>query len=87
MQPITHVACRLNGVVWSLPKPFRHHHVLKMMFDHGTVWNDGDEKSQGFLDASGTYLTRREAEENAFANYQVKNGALIGGILTSEDLW
>jgi len=48
---------------------------------------DTSGEDQGFLDASGQYLTRKQAEVNAFANNQVKNGKIIGGVLTSEDLW
>jgi hypothetical protein len=41
--------------------------------------------SQGFLDAGGKYLNRKDAEVQAMASGQIKK--IIGGVLTSEDLW
>lgn len=98
---LTHVAIRSGGIVYSLPAPHRHHHILWILSKRRG--NEGapdvpDEHlfvetpspgmdSQGFLDAAGNYLTRKEAEPVAFANGQVKRGKLIGGPLTSEDLW
>ena len=90
---ITHVAVRFNGKLWSLPRPYRHHHIIRviMYLDnmHGgeldSVDAHGDD--QGFLDDTGQYLTRKEAEVHAALNGQIKNGKIIGGVLTSEDLW
>ncbi len=87
--PLTHVALRFAGKVWSLPRPHRHHHVIRLI-----CWLDPDVDSvdcaaedQGFLDAGGRYLTREQAEVSAEANGQIKNGKTIGSVLTSEDLW
>ena len=86
--PITHVACSVAGVVWSLPKPYRHDSVLRLIGEMSPVkYNDADEHSQGFLDEDGRYLTRDQAWVNADLNGQIKNGRIIGGCLTSEDLW
>lgn len=86
--PLTHVACKdREGRVWSMPAPFRHHHVLRVMHDHGTRCAEDNHYSQGFLDASGRYLHRKAAFVNAHLNGQIKNGEIIGGVLTSEDLW
>lgn len=98
---ITHVAIRQDGFVYSLPAPNRHHHILWILAKRKGLPNvpevadenllvqrlDIGEDSQGFLDDTGQYLNRQEAEPVAFANGQVKNGKLIGGPLTSEDLW
>lgn len=89
--PLTHVAIRFDGKIWSLPRPYRHHDVLRMIaaldpeVDH--VDSRGDD--QGFLDASGRYLARAQAEVSADVNGQIKSvaGRIIGGVLTSEDLW
>jgi hypothetical protein len=86
---ITHVAIRFQGKVWSLPKPNRHHDVIRMIaeqtgVDH--VGASGDD--QGFLDATGRYLRRCPALHLAHMNGQVKEGASIHGrLLFSEDLW
>jgi hypothetical protein len=39
------------------------------------------------LDDGSKYLTRKEAEAAATLTGQIKNGKIIGGVLTSEDLW
>jgi hypothetical protein len=84
---ITHVAVRIDGIVWSLPEPYRHHHVLRLIHEMSdTKYNDADERDQGFLDASGQYLTRSQARVSATENGQLV-GDIIGGVLTSEDLW
>jgi hypothetical protein len=86
--PLTHVACKdTEGRVWSLPRPFRHHHVLRVMHDHGAQCAEDNHFSQGFLDKSGRYLHRKAAFVSAHENGQIKNGKIIGGVLTSEDLW
>jgi hypothetical protein len=85
--PLTHVACiDMEGRVWSLPRPFRHHHVLKNMHDYGAKAEESPS-SQGFLDDNGRYLRRSQALVNADLNGQIKGGKIIGGMLTSEDLW
>ncbi len=85
-QMITHVAIRFDGRIWSLPRPYRHHHIIRMIcwLDHRVVRVDGE---QGFLDDKGQFLTRAEAEVVAAATGQIRNGKIIGGVLTSEDLW
>lgn len=86
--PLTHVACKdIGGRVWSLPAPLRHHHVLRVMYAHGAKQAEDNHYNQGFLDANGRYLHRKAALVNAELNNQIRNGKLIGGILTSEDLW
>ena len=90
---ITHVAIRFRDQVWSLPRPYRHHHIIRVIIwlsDHfgpgdvDCVDTHGDD--QGFLTDSGQYLTRDQGEEHARACGQL-NKPIIGGVLTSEDLW
>lgn len=45
-----------------------------------------DDCEQGFLTNKNRFLTRAEAYELVIENGQLKN-KLIGGVLTSEDLW
>lgn len=65
--PITHVALRFRDRVWSLPRPYRHHNIIRMIVwldpdvDHVDAYGD----DQGFLDASGRYLTRAQAKVSA----------------------
>ena len=86
---ITHVALRFNGQIWSLPRPYRHHHIIGMIvhLNPDIRHVDAHGEDQGFLDETGRYLTRKQAEVSAALNDQIKNGKIIGGVLTSEDLW
>lgn len=87
--PLTHVAIRHGDQIWSLPSPYRHHHVIGMIADlTGATRVQGDlTRDQGFLDSNGRYLDREEALPVAKAHGQLKGGKIIGGVLTSEDLW
>ncbi len=84
---ITHVAIRFEGVVYSLPSPNRHHHVIRLIVDRtGVASVDNDE--QGFLDETGRFLTRRQALVSARLFNQIKDASQIrAGQLFSEDLW
>ena len=87
---ITHVAIRSNGIVYSLPAPHRHHHILwilsKRRGNEGapdvadehllTQTPDAGMDSQGFLDDGCKYLTRKEAEPVAMLSGQIKNGKI-----------
>lgn len=94
--PLTHVAIRFRDRIWSLPRPYRHHHIIRMIvwlsdtFDRESdvvshVDAHGDD--QGFLDASGRYLTRKQAHVSAELNDQIKDPAKVTGTFTSEDVW
>ena len=43
--------------------------------------------TQGFLTSTGRFVNRAEGLEVATEANQIKNGKIIGGELTSEDLW
>lgn len=79
---ITHVAIQYNGKVYSLPKPNRHHHVIRMIGGiHGP-------NMQGFLDNDGRFLDRKAALRVALAAGQVLDPVDIrANQLFSEDLW
>lgn len=92
-KPLTHVAIRVLVAegedlpsLWSLPKPYRHHHIFTVM-SALNVRGSRDHCEQGFLDSAGRFLTRKQALLNAQLHGQLKNGEIIGGVLTSEDLW
>jgi len=50
-----------------------------------TMW-DGPGWTQGFLTTKNRFLTRKEALELVILTGQ-HSGNIIGGVLTSEDLW
>jgi len=85
MNQITHVAIKYNGTTYSLPSPNRHHNVIRMI--GGVYGND----TQGFLDDSGEFLTRKEAYVLAVQNGQINrlkgDQYYQGEELYSEDLW
>lgn len=83
--PITHVAIKFRDQIWSLPKPYRHHHLIRIICYLDSDVDNVNGSSQGFLDENGRYLTRDQALVNAQINNQIKGE--IKGILTSEDLW
>lgn len=85
--PITHVAIRFRGIIYSLPAPNRHHNVIRLIVDStGASSIDGEE--QGFLDATGRFLSRRQALVSAKLHNQIKDPSNIrAGRLFSEDLW
>ncbi len=87
---ITHVAIRFNGIIYSLPKPNRHHDVIRHIVETtDTKYVDAHGDDQGFLDDKGVYYRRKPALMHAKANNQVKPGAmgLRLGELYSEDIW
>lgn len=83
---ITHVTITKDGVIYSLPRPNRHHNVYHMMNEKGIPadehWNCG------FLDSTGKYYNREEAGTYALEIGQV-NFLLeeAEGKLFSENLW
>jgi len=79
---ITHVAIKYDGKVYSLPRPNRHHHVIRLIGGiHGS-------DMQGFLDNEGNFLDRFEALQVALSAGQVIDPVNIRAHrLFSEDLW
>jgi hypothetical protein len=85
---ITHVAIKYDGKVYSLPKPNRHHNVIRMIAKENGVGIKGADL-QGFLDDQGTFLNRRKAYALACVNGQLSRrpDGYQGLELYSEDLW
>lgn len=85
IEHITHVAVVYENIVYSLPAPDRHHHVLRLIYkEHGKC----NPNKQGFLNNSGVYLTRTQALKVALAANQVKDiNNIHADRLFSEDLW
>lgn len=88
---------KLDGAPWPhqadivvhVPRPGRHHNIVAMLASRGMEWPIGFESDgyvQGFITESGVFLDRIEAEAYAREHGQL-NGPVIGGELTSEDLW
>jgi hypothetical protein len=87
--PITHVAIRFQGKIFSLPRPNRHHDVIRKIVEElGVDCVDSYDSTQGFLDESGRFLTRKQAIINAHVNNQLLTDRQIYcNELCSENLW
>ena len=81
---ITEVAIKLNNYTFSFPKPFRHHHIIKMLVFLGEEELDGG--IEGFLDDQGNFLDREQALQHAIVCNQY-NSKRKSSLLFSEDLW
>lgn len=102
MSQITHVAIKYNGRIWSLPRPYRHNHVIHMMVIlsktygawTGDNWNSisfGENDEDGFLataeGGSQVFLNRKDAFIFAKANNLLNDSPIYGEELYSENLW
>ena len=81
---IVGVAIKFKGKLYTLPRPNRHHNVIKMIVEetHGPV----HENEQGFVTDVGRFLTREEAVRYAIASGQLPT-IFRRERLFSEDLW
>ncbi len=90
MKTITHVAVKTGEKNWSLPKPNRHHNILREMYESG-VSRDYANETEGFLDEDGNFLNRSEAYLLAVSTGQINRRTgdqyYQGKELYSEDLW
>ena len=90
MNYITHVAIVYDNKTYSLPKPNRHHNVVRMIFQDNGIGVKGPD-TQGFLDSSGKFLNRRDAMVLATSTGQLNrlpgDHVYQGPDLYSEDLW
>ncbi len=88
---IVAAAVKLDGVVYSVPKPGRHNHVYeKMHKEHPEFWegeHPGNRWTDGFLTDTGEFLGRDQSWEHMKACNQPFVRTPTGGILTSEDIW
>lgn len=87
---ITHVAIRFKEVIYSLPKPNRHHNVIRHIIETtGVKFVNAREDDQEFLVDGVKYCKRRPALSIALRNGQCKSDCLGAklGMLFSEDIW
>jgi ethanolamine utilization microcompartment shell protein EutL len=82
-QQITHVALKDGNKIYSLPAPNRHHNVI------GMIGGTHGQEVQGFLDANGVFLNRKQAFVVAQMTGQLNRQPFgyQGPELFSEDLW
>jgi hypothetical protein len=78
-----------DGVIWTLPRPARHHHIIKAHFD---VTGRAGSGLQGFVDDEGDFWSREAAGkmvayDKQKTRIQPDGSWFVGGPLLSEDLW
>lgn len=76
-----------DGKVWTLPRTARHNKVLWLIYEETGKRVGFSEYTQGFNTDCGRFLTRKQALVVVRKSGQLKDGKIIGGVLTSEDLW
>ena len=82
---IEDAAIRLNGKVWRLPRPKRHHDIIRMLAEMGDKTPIRGE--QGFWDSKEGFVDRNRAYEIALECKQTDGATPVPGMLFSEDLW
>ncbi|MCK5020902.1 MAG: hypothetical protein KAS32_28030, partial [Candidatus Peribacteraceae bacterium] len=80
------VAIKHGDMVIGLPKPNRHHHVIKYMVKGLGITPPVGCKSQGFYDAKGKYYGREEARQHTMNSGQCESPDHHRELF-SEDLW
>lgn len=81
--PIIAAAIKLDGKIFSVPKPGRHHDIIHKMVQDGVKPHAG---IQGFVTQSGKFVDRQTGAKIAISNGQVSK-LLSPPELFSEDLW
>lgn len=86
---IVAAACLVEKLIVSIPRPARHHHILKAIFDATGKRRLScvAPEHQGFLTSTGRFVDRKEACVIARANNQILTKTGPDDILFSEDLW
>ena len=77
----------IDGKVWTLPRPARHHNIIKLMRESGYTGPVMGPDQQGFILSNGNFCRRKAALRVAEKAGQLKNGKTISSQLTTEDLW
>lgn len=96
-ETIETAALIVDGEVWTLPRPARHHVLLyawgmaHWRAGNGITGSGGpaqvpDDAEEGFVTSTGRFVTREEALTIALAAGQVGE-VRKADVLTSEDLW
>ena len=87
LETITGVGIIVDGKLYSLPKPNRHHHLFNIAFqDKGSDTTIVPE-SQGFITSLGRYVSREEALTLAKRANQLFDRHLHATQLFSESVW
>lgn len=86
-ETIDRAAICYNGVIYSVPRPGRHHTVIQRMVHDGLPTEAMRLPNQGFVTSSGRFVDRYEAARIARAAGQIVREPTPPDMLTSEDVW
>jgi hypothetical protein len=81
------VALCLGGAIHSLPRPARHHDLIRAMISEGISRDDVAIAEQGFVTNEGNFLSRWRARRVAEKAGQCETGTDGDRELCSEDVW
>lgn len=84
-ETIVAAAIRVGGIVYSVPRPGRHHDVFKAMTEREAAASRLED--QGFVTSTGRFVNRAEAADLARAANQLIREPTPADTLTSEDVW
>lgn len=85
---IERAAVKIDDDVFSLPKPKRHHDVLRSIIDLESISDKSRHgATQGFLTSKGRFVDRSEGFQIAKAARQIKTKHGPKDVLFSEDMW
>lgn len=84
---IVAAAVKWNDLIFTVPKPGRHHHILHAMDAIGIHPQEVARSEQGFLTDSGKFMGRVSALAMALDAKQLIKPATHPTELFSEDLW
>ena len=89
IETIVRAAICWNGAVYSLPKPARHHNVIRLMTEYELPFEAVSPQNQGFLTSFGDFVYRDEACIIARKSKQIEEVKRTDpqDQLFSEDLW
>lgn len=72
LKPRVECAAILNsGVVFQMPRPFRHHHLIRAMAQIGVPTPINATSAGGFVLSDGRFATRRQAKRYAYGAGQI----------------
>lgn len=81
MITIERVAVEFSDMTLSLPRPHRHHDLIRW---HAQITGKHGSGRQGFITSAGGFVDRKQAAQIAFDARQIE---LPKSMLCSEDLW
>lgn len=86
-EKIVAAAINYDGMIYSMPRPARHAHILNKMCDLALPPEFTELPYQGFLTSAGRFVDRQEGLCIARRAGQLVRGLHMKDTLTSEDVW